>query len=150
MRTRICQKQWNGQQQNYSDSGPQLFKTVVSFTRVPTSLCFRIYYRYLLYLKDRNLRKDREDTCRTRYNQKLNFLLMAKPVSGSGSAQIALIYLSRSGSALRQTGSWSIQNTSVSDPGPFLTLDPGSGMGKKIRIRDEHPRLILRELRNSF
>ncbi len=40
--------------------------------------------------------------------------------------------------------------TSVADPvsGPFLTL--GSGIGKKIKIREEHPGLYFRELRNSF
>ncbi len=43
---------------------------------------------------------------------------------------------------------------SIADPGSgaFLTPDPGSGMEKKSRsgIRDELPRLFLRELRNSF
>jgi hypothetical protein len=39
------------------------------------------------------------------------------------------------------------------DPGLFLPLDPESESGpgwEKIRIRDKHPRLFFRELRNSF
>jgi hypothetical protein len=49
-----------------------------------------------------------------------------------------------------------IPTTSVADPDPgsgaFLTLDPGSGLGKKIeiRIRDEHFGSYFLELRNNF
>ncbi len=41
---------------------------------------------------------------------------------------------------------------SVADPGSGAFLTPGSGIqdGKIIRIRDEHPRSIFRELRNRF
>jgi hypothetical protein len=50
------------------------------------------------------------------------------------------------------------EESGVADPdtgsGAFLSLDLGSGIGKKsrsesgIRIRDEHPRSYFRELRN--
>jgi hypothetical protein len=32
----------------------------------------------------------------------------------------------------------------------FDPLDPGSGIEKKIRIRDEHPGSYFRELRNNY
>jgi hypothetical protein len=39
----------------------------------------------------------------------------------------------------------------VSDPGSGAFLTTGTGIRDgKIRIRDEHPRLFFRELRNSF
>jgi hypothetical protein len=38
----------------------------------------------------------------------------------------------------------------IRDPVPFRPLDPGFGMGKKFRIRDEEPRSFFRELRNHF
>jgi hypothetical protein len=40
----------------------------------------------------------------------------------------------------------------IRDPVPFWPLDPGSGMGKKIRtrIRDEQPWSYFRELRKNF
>ncbi len=36
------------------------------------------------------------------------------------------------------------------DPVPFWLLDPGSGMSKKNRIRDEHPGSYFLEQRNNF
>jgi hypothetical protein len=41
---------------------------------------------------------------------------------------------------------------SVADPGSGAFLNPGSGIGKKIkiRIRDEHPGLYFRELRKPL
>ncbi len=40
----------------------------------------------------------------------------------------------------------------IRDPVPFWPLDPGSGMGTKIKIliRDEHPGSYFRKLRNMF
>jgi hypothetical protein len=38
----------------------------------------------------------------------------------------------------------------IRDPVLFGPLDLGSGLEKKIRIRDEYPRSFFSELRNSF
>jgi hypothetical protein len=118
---------------NYSDSGPQHFKTVVSLTPVPTSLCFRIYYRDPLHLKFEKRWGEYRYVPYTVY-QKLNFLLMAKPGSGSGSARTALIYLSRSGSALRQK-SWILIHTKHQCSGSGAFFTPGSG----IRYEEKNP-----------